>query len=135
VTAYTPAKLELELPPEPTSVTAARAATTELARRVGAPEEEVALAVSEAVGNAVMHAFRGREGGTITVRARGERGRLIVTVTDDGIGMTPNLDSTGLGLGISLITKMALDVRFDASSEGTSVSMGFPTRGTEGKAA
>ena len=61
------------------------------------------------------------------VIARLDRGRLLVTIADDGTGMRPNLDSKGLGLGISLITKLARDVRFDSSDTGLTVSMSFAT--------
>ena len=122
-------KLELRLPSEPASVGAARTAVGDVARRLGAAEDDVKLAVSEAVGNSVVHAFRGREPGTITIGARGEGQRLVVTVADDGIGMSPNIDSPGLGFGISLITKLALEVRFDSSDSGTLVSMSFPAGG------
>jgi len=118
-------ELDMVLSPEPSSVVEARNAVTEIARRSGAREEDVRLAVSEAVGNAVIHAFRGRESGTIVVSARPERGRLLVTVSDDGIGMTPNPDGPGLGFGIALIGKLADDVRFSSSDEGTVISMSF----------
>ena len=121
------AELELELPSEPTSVRVARHAVADVARTCGAPEADVKLAVSEAVSNAVTHAFRDRAPGTILVRARVDRGKLLVTIADDGSGMRPNLDSKGLGLGISLITKLAGDVRFDSSESGLTVSMSFAT--------
>ena len=119
-------ELEIELPSRAPSVAKAREALAGVARQVGAPEDDVKLAVSEAVGNSVMHAFRGREPGTIVLRARSEADRLLVTVADDGDGMRPNLDSPGLGLGLSLITRLALDVSFDSSDKGTTVSMTFP---------
>ena len=119
------AELELELPSEPTSVRVARHAVAAVARRIGAPEADVKLAVSEAVSNCVTHAFRDREPGTIMVTARVDRGKLLVTIADDGSGMRPNLESKGLGLGISLITKLAGDVRFDSSDDGLIVSMSF----------
>jgi anti-sigma regulatory factor (Ser/Thr protein kinase) len=127
VTAYSPerSEVELELPAEPASVTEARRAVSELAGRLGAPEDDVRLAVSEAVGNAVIHAFKGRKPGTVVVRVRHSRDRLLVTVADDGVGMIPNVDSPGLGVGISLITHVAKDVRFDSSDSGTTVSMSF----------
>ncbi len=109
----------------PESVTEARHLVVALARELGASEYDVALAVSEAVGNAVVHAFVGREPGTITIRAKRQRDRLVVTVSDDGIGMKPNLDSPGLGMGVSLITRSADEVRFDSADGGTTVSMGF----------
>jgi hypothetical protein len=39
--------------------------------------------------------------------------------------MRPNFDSPGLGFGISLITRLAGDVRFDSSQQGLTVSMSF----------
>jgi anti-sigma regulatory factor (Ser/Thr protein kinase) len=120
------AELELQLPSEAGSVSVARRAAGDLARSIGAPESDVRLAVSEAVTNAIVHAFRDRDPGTVMVTARVDRGRLIVSVGDNGTGMRPNLESAGLGLGISLITKLATDVRFDSSDDGTTVSMSFP---------
>lgn len=99
-----------------------------MARRLGAREEDVKLAVSEAVSNAVVHAF-GEESGTITLRAWREQDRLDVLVSDDGGGMMPKVDRAGLGLGISMITRLATEVRFDSSEQGTAVHMSFPTVG------
>jgi anti-sigma regulatory factor (Ser/Thr protein kinase) len=130
MTAYTAAngELELELPSEPASVSKARSALAGVARRLGAREEDVKLAVSEAVSNAVVHAF-GEESGTITLRAWREQDRLDVLVSDDGGGMMPKVDRAGLGLGISMITRLAAEVRFDSSEQGTAVHMSFPTVG------
>lgn len=119
-------ELELELPSEAASVAAARTAAADLARAVGASVADVKLAVSEAVGNAVIHAFRDRPGGVVRLTARADRARLSITVSDDGTGMRPNLESPGLGLGLSLITKLAEEVRFDSTPRGTTVSMSFP---------
>jgi serine/threonine-protein kinase RsbW/stage II sporulation protein AB (anti-sigma F factor) len=124
---YTPGRprVDLELPAIPTSVTTARRAVSDLAGKVGAAAGDVALAVSEAVGNAVTHAFRDRPPGTIRVIAARRRNQLVVKVIDDGTGMVPNVDSPGLGLGISVISKLARDVRFDSSERGTTVAMSF----------
>ncbi len=116
---------ELELPPEPGSVAEARHAVRELARSVGSPEQEVALAVSEAVSNAVVHAFRRGKEGLIRVRAWRNRGELIVTVADNGVGMIPDLDSPGLGVGTSLISRLSDRATFESSDEGTAVTMRF----------
>ena len=97
----------------------------EIARDVGAEEMDVKLAVSEAVANAVVHAFRQRAPGTIRLRADRTDVALVISVADDGGGMRPNLDSPGLGFGISLITKVAKDVTFDSSDRGTTVLMSF----------
>ena len=130
MTAYTAAnsELELELPSEPASVSKARSALARVARRLGAREEDVKLAVSEAVSNAVVHAF-GEGSGTITLRAWREQDRLDVLVSDNGGGMMPKVDRAGLGLGISVITRLAAEVRFDSSEQGTAVHMSFPTAG------
>jgi serine/threonine-protein kinase RsbW len=117
--------LQMELPSQPDSVTRARAAVAALARKLGASVDDVKIAVSEAVGNSVLHAYRDREPGTITLDAHGHRGRLVIRVSDDGSGMTPNIETPGLGIGISLITRAASDVSFDSSGSGTSVKMTF----------
>jgi anti-sigma regulatory factor (Ser/Thr protein kinase) len=124
-------QLELELPATPSSVGEARRAVTRLAREIGASEEYVALGVSEAVGNAVVHAYKEGEPGTVRVRATPEPGCLIVAVVDDGDGMALNLDSPGLGLGIPLMTRVTRDVRFDSSAHGTSVLMSFDIEPTD----
>ncbi len=115
----------LELASEPSSIKLARDAVSDLAERVGASARDVKLAVSEAVTNAVVHAFRGREPGWISVKAHMNRGMLLVVVADNGIGMVPNPDSAGLGMGISLITQLAHDVHIDSDAEGVKLSMSF----------
>lgn len=77
----------------------------------------------------MLHAFRGTAPGTIEVRARLARGRLLITVADDGIGMRPNPDSQGLRLGIPLITTLCDDVRFTSADTGTFISMSFVAPG------
>ncbi len=117
--------VQLELPAVPASIKRARDAVGKLASRVGAPTGDVRLAVSEAVTNSVVHAFRERQAGRISVEAHVARDRLVVVVADDGGGMRPNPDSGGLGLGIPLITKLAEDARFDSNERGLTVSMSF----------
>lgn len=104
---------------------AARNAVAGLARRLGIAVDDVKIAVSEAVGNAIVHAYRNGGRGLIRVFARADRGRLLVTVADDGMGMAPNPESRGLRIGIPLITKVCDDVRFTSSDDGTTVSMSF----------
>ena len=117
--------LDLRLPAERDSVAKARLAAAEIAREVGAEEMDVKIAVTEAVANAVVHAFRRRAPGTIRLRADRTDETLVISVADDGGGMRPYLDSPGLGFGISLITKVAKDVTFDSSDRGTTVLMSF----------
>jgi serine/threonine-protein kinase RsbW len=118
-------EVRLSLAVEPASVGVARHAVADLAQHLGVAVDDVKIAVSEAVGNVILHAYRGGRAGIIKVLARSDRGRFLVTVTDNGVGMSPNPDSQGLGLGIPLITKLCDDVRFVSSDSGTVVSMSF----------
>lgn len=118
-------EVDLELPPEPGSVAEARHAVRDLARAVGSSEQDVALAVSEAVSNAVIHAFRFGKQGLVRVRALHRGGELIVTVADNGVGMIPDVDNPGLGVGTSLISRLSELATFESSDEGTIVTMRF----------
>jgi anti-sigma regulatory factor (Ser/Thr protein kinase) len=125
--------LVLELAPEAPSVAVARAAVSEVAARCGACVYDVALCVSEAVSNAVVHAFRDREDGSGTIRVLAgctEEGILCVTVEDDGRGiLEPRPDSPGLGLGLPTIGAMALSVQITATDGGSRIRMRFEARG------
>src|ERR687884_2310867 len=89
----------------------ARHAVREYAEDCGAPDDVVAplaLCVTEAVTNAVLHAYRNTYSpGGIRVRAECGPERISVTVRDHGMGLAPRLDSPGLGLGLPLIAQMA----------------------------
>jgi anti-sigma regulatory factor (Ser/Thr protein kinase) len=122
--------MALELPADPESVAEARHAAAAVARSVGADEADVKIAISEAVGNAVVHAYRGGLEGIIRVKGAVERGKLRFEVSDDGVGMSPNLDSRGLHLGIPLIGKVAEDLHIAAAARGTTVSFSFPLAAT-----
>jgi serine/threonine-protein kinase RsbW/stage II sporulation protein AB (anti-sigma F factor) len=119
-------QLDLEFPGEPASVARARHAVAHLARELGAPVNGVRLAVSEAVTNAVLHGYRGEQSGMVQVQAGVERGRLVCVVRDFGVGMSPNPDSPGLGLGLPLIGRVADDLRIEGDPGETVVSFAFP---------
>ena len=124
------ANLRLELPAEPGSVTRARQALEKIAGTLGCDAEAVKIAVSEIVGNAVVHGYeRDQPEGVVLVLARVLRGRLIVTVADRGGGMTPKIDSPGLGLGLPIVSQLAGDVRIDSDERGAAVSMSFECAG------
>jgi len=73
---------------------------------VGADREllgRVALAVSEASANVVMHAYRDRrESRPLRVAADFEDGDLEVVIADEGAGLRPGR-SPGLGVGLGII--------------------------------
>src|SRR2546429_8965175 len=83
------------------SVAPARRAAVDFASRLGATPAALAaveLAVSEAVTNAVQHAYIDRDGkppGPITVTVEAVGAGLRVVVADEGIGMRPRPDSSG----------------------------------------
>jgi anti-sigma regulatory factor (Ser/Thr protein kinase) len=131
-----PPMLELTVPAAPVAVGEARAAVRAFARAHGADEHTVvsiALAVSEAATNAVLHAFVGREPGHVRVLARTATDELSVYVVDDGRGMQPRTDSPGLGIGLPTMGQMAsaLDIR-EAPGGGTEVRMTFAVPGARG---
>ena len=96
---------------EPASVPTIRQAVVALARLGGASAErctDIAIAVSEAATNAVVHAYiETAEPGTVRVTAAVTNGELQVTIADHGRGMLPRSDSPGLGLGMPLISDLA----------------------------
>jgi anti-sigma regulatory factor (Ser/Thr protein kinase) len=118
-------ELDLALPSEPASVGTARRAVEALATEHGADPSDVGLAVSEAVANAVIHAYPSGRAGTIRVLAHCAADGLTVQVEDDGSGMRLNSTSRGLGVGIALISRLATDASFSSSEEGTTVRMTF----------
>ena len=80
------------------------------------------LAVSEAVTNAVMHAYvEAPHPGAVTVDARLDGGSLLVEVSDDGSGMMPRLNSPGLGVGLPLIADTADTLDIGRSPAGGTV--------------
>jgi serine/threonine-protein kinase RsbW len=108
-----------------------RAAVVRYARARGASTrecEQIALAVSEALSNSVLHAYVNRaRPGPVTVEAWVQGGYLKVTVWDEGSGMVPRLDSPGLGIGLPLIAQMAdqLDIEDRDGESGVCLRMTF----------
>ncbi len=118
--------LQLSLKAESESVAQARHAVAAFAREHGVDPDDVALAVSEGVSNAVIHAFRGRTPGTVDVRAVADGDRMVVSISDDGVGVMPNPDSPGLGVGLALIGSLADGVELHKKGPGTTLVMRFP---------
>jgi serine/threonine-protein kinase RsbW len=122
--------IRLRLPAEPESVTTAREELTELASQHGAGSETieaVAIAVSEAVGNAIIHGYRDGASGQISIEAKldADPEALLITVADEGVGMSPHPESPGLGLGLPLIHRCATSVDVEAPARGTRLQMQF----------
>ncbi len=91
------------------SVASARETLAQFAAAAGAEQEQidaVRLAVSEAVTNAVLHAYRDRPG-HVTIAAWAVNGELWVLIADDGSGLRAASDRSGLGLGLALIQQVS----------------------------
>ncbi len=117
------------LPAIPGSVQLARAAVTRYAQEAGVSRdrlEDIRLVVSEAVANAVVHAYRHSVPGEVRVSMAVAGGELWVFVADDGEGLRPRQESPGLGLGLSLIAHLCEDFAINRpGSGGTEISMRF----------
>ena len=127
-----PGRVDLRLPARAESVAYLRQAVTRFAVITGvqAPDD-VALAVSEAVTNAVVHAYRDRADGQIRVVACDEPDQLVVVVRDYGCGMSPRHDSPGLGLGLPLMSRTASMTNIEMPANGgTRVRMHFAKQAT-----
>jgi serine/threonine-protein kinase RsbW len=125
-----------ELPAEASTVATIRRGAREFARAHGATDAlliDLALAVTEAVTNSVVHAFIDRAPGTVWTTIDAAPDELIVTVTDDGRGMQPRADSPGLGLGLPTIASLSTSMDMHAPpGGGTSITMTFAAPGVRG---
>jgi anti-sigma regulatory factor (Ser/Thr protein kinase) len=92
--------------------------------------DAIALCVSEAITNALIHAYRDvASPGTIDMVADIDRDSLTVRVSDQGHGLEPRIDSTGLGLGLPLISQFAAGSEVVSPEQGgTEVVMRFDLR-------
>jgi serine/threonine-protein kinase RsbW len=122
--------LDASYPANPLHVAAIRRAVSHVAALCGAGQAtliRLELAVSEAVTNVVLHAYRtpGTDG-AVHVTACVDGRFLDVCVRDSGVGMSPRVDSPGLGLGLSLMAHESdrCEIRSGADG-GTEVFMRF----------
>jgi serine/threonine-protein kinase RsbW len=115
-------------PAIPASVPDARRDVTEFAGAAGvrgAELDAVRLAVSEALTNVVVHAYRGGSG-MIHVTTAVASEELWVLVGDDGSGLHARTDSEGLGVGLALIAEVTDGFAVvERSSGGTEIRMRF----------
>ncbi|HET7171675.1 MAG TPA: ATP-binding protein [Gaiellales bacterium] len=88
----------------------------------------IALALSEAVGNAIVHAYPDDASREVEVTIVRDDHRVTVTVADEGVGLERAAQGPGLGLGQKLIHELASSSEIDSSADGTTVTMRFSTR-------
>lgn len=116
-------------PAVPDAVAQARDSLTDFAADAGANAEQleaIRLATSEAVTNAVMHAYDGGQKGNVLVSASYIEDEVWLLVADTGKGLRPRSGSPGLGLGLALIAQLADDFQIlSRGSGGTELRLRF----------
>ena len=113
----------------------ARIAVAALAAQAGFSVEdieEIKVAVSEAVTNAIVHGYGGRADASVAVSAMLAQQRLTVTVSDRGVGMADvqaamqpgSLDDEHTGLGFAFMKAFMDEVSVQSRvGQGTQVTM------------
>jgi len=105
-----------------------RTELADFAARAGATPNQVdavRLAASEALTNAVLHAYGGGPG-WIYVNAAVSSGELWILIADEGCGLKPRTQRAGLGLGLGLISEVSDDFAVvSRASGGTEVRIRF----------
>jgi serine/threonine-protein kinase RsbW len=123
--------LNLTLPAEPASVPTFRHRATQFAAEHGVGKEviaDVALAVSEAVTNAVKYANVPGVKSVVELSAATTGDWLELKVRDRGEGFGKG-SSDGLGLGLAIIARLCADLKIVQEGDGTEVRMRFPLPG------
>jgi anti-sigma regulatory factor (Ser/Thr protein kinase) len=117
--------------PAPENIAPLRRAVRDYARELGLEDDRVddlTLAVSEIVANAVVHAYRDGSDGAITVAAEACDDGMRVRIVDDGMGLSPRNDSPGAGLGLVIAGNVADRLEIDRPDNGgTAVCLTFAT--------
>ena len=114
----------------------ARRAISAFAAAAGATDralDSVAVCISEAITNVVVHAYRHDDRpGRVEVEAELDGDWLWVRVRDQGRGLEPRLDSPGLGLGLPLIAQLSASSEIVSPEQGgTEIIMRFDVREQE----
>jgi two-component sensor histidine kinase len=90
--------------------------------------DSLTLLITEAVSNALQHAFPNGRAGTIMVSLRGDGETAELIVSDDGIGLPPDVDRAD-ALGLNLIRGFAAHLGGTAAiagDGGTLIRVSFP---------
>lgn len=117
-------RLDLTVPADPQVLQHIRRALRRLAHDVGLGQdrsEGLVVAVGEAVGNAIEHAYGGA-GGTIHLRARREEAALVVEVEDHGRWKRP-VSAQDRGRGLELMRTLVDHMNLNGTPQGTTVRL------------
>jgi serine/threonine-protein kinase RsbW len=122
-----PSFFEVSEPALPEAIARMRHAARAFAAGHGAEDQlldDIGLAVSEAVTNAVKYAYEPASQGRVRLTGSVAEARLELIVADRGRGFREG-ESGGLGLGLSIIAKMTTELTIEQAATGTEVRMHF----------
>jgi anti-sigma regulatory factor (Ser/Thr protein kinase) len=106
-------------------VGAARAALRRFAHDLEVDLDGIVLAVSEAVANAVVHAYDDPAAGDIELTAGATAHEVTVTVRDHGRGLGADSGVVGGGFGMGIIRRLAQQVTLEDARPGVTLTMRF----------
>lgn len=121
-------RFDARYPASPYSIAAMRGEAVAIARECGLEDRDlndIALAVSEAATNAVVHGSPG-DGPCVSISVEIERGEILIVIGDEGEGVKPRVDSPGAGLGLPVIAAVTKRFELVRGDQGTEVHMAFP---------
>jgi anti-sigma regulatory factor (Ser/Thr protein kinase) len=122
-------RLEISMAAEPGSVRLVRTEIMRWFHELRHADEvlaaSIAVAVSEAVGNVVRHAYPGEGTGRVEIEAQLEESSIVVSVSDGGTGMTARTGRDHNGMGLPVIGRLADGVTVVSDNGGTRLSMRF----------
>jgi len=120
--------LNRRVPATPMSLPTLRHATRDALVEAGVGcalfDDSIAVAISEAIGTAIRHAYPGVAGYIDLVVVLDDLGILVV-VSDSGVGFGHPPARPGLGLGLGMIDQLSTTSTIDSTSSGTTVVMRF----------
>jgi anti-sigma regulatory factor (Ser/Thr protein kinase) len=122
-------RLEISMAAEPSSVRLVRSEIMRWFHDLRDGDDNlaasIAVAVSEAVGNVVRHAYPGHGSGRVEVEAQLAGGAIVVSVSDGGTGMTARVGREHNGMGLPVIGRVADGVTVVSDDGGTRLTMRF----------
>jgi anti-sigma regulatory factor (Ser/Thr protein kinase) len=119
--------LRAELTATPEAIGELRGRARDFAARAGAEDAvvgDIALAISEAATNAVLHAYRDIVAGPVRLTGRVEGEWLQFEVSDHGRGFHAS-PSGGLGFGMKVMAEVSDSMTVRQGDEGTTVTLRF----------
>ncbi|MET0789592.1 MAG: SpoIIE family protein phosphatase [Cellulomonas sp.] len=127
-----PARLDLTVTADPGQLATVRGAVDSwgLGFGLGARDRSaLVLGVSEVMANAVEHAYRDSDGGTVEIHATIRDDAMVeVVVRDHGRWREPDTDPGERGRGFSMMASAGLQVTVETGPDGTSVRLECPAR-------